>query len=252
MGRGQVVQQHPVGDLARQGEHLRAECPEHDLRSGLVQPDPQAKAVHLVVVTGEIDLLSAQTLAQQGDELADLGEGVGPVLGSVPAGGDHRRGDADPDEHAPARLQRLERGRSHRQQGRGTELQGEHAGPQIECGRGLADGAQQSERLQTDGLGGPERRKAELIGSDCRADRLVRSERHEARRSDSDGGHGQLLERRRSTARSYRCRRIVRAGVGRGVVDGNARWMSTGGDRLHSALQKQACSPDLMGGSPAV
>ena len=58
MGRREVVQQHPVGDLASEPQHGLIERADDDGRTPLAQPDAQAEAAHLVEVAGEVDLVA--------------------------------------------------------------------------------------------------------------------------------------------------------------------------------------------------
>ena len=90
MRRRQVVQQHPVGDLACEAQHALVEGADHDLGPPLAETNAEAEAGHPVEVAFEVDGLAAEAGAQESDELANLGEGALAVAGAVPATGHNR------------------------------------------------------------------------------------------------------------------------------------------------------------------
>ena len=63
--RRQVVEEHAVGDLAGQREHLRVEGADDDLGLPLAEAHAEPEALHLVEVAREVDLLAGEALAQQ-------------------------------------------------------------------------------------------------------------------------------------------------------------------------------------------
>ena len=63
--RGQVVEQHTVGDLARELQHPGVERADDDLRFALGRPEPETEARHAVEVAVERHALARQALAHR-------------------------------------------------------------------------------------------------------------------------------------------------------------------------------------------
>ncbi len=159
----QVVEEHPVGDLAGEAQHPRVEGADDDLRAPtLGQPHAEAEPAHLVEVALEGDRLAAEALLHEGHVLADPGQGPLAVGDAVPLLGHDRRGDADAEDDVDAGVQRLQRGAGHGDDHRRAQLEGQHAGAEPELGRGRAGRGQHGEGLRAGRLRRPEAAVAEL------------------------------------------------------------------------------------------
>ena len=87
-------------------------------------------------------------------------------------------------------MEGLQGGGRHGHQRRGPELQGEHAGAEIEGRRGGPGRSEQGERLSTVGLGHPERPVAKLFRRPGDLDAAGHSEGSEARVGHAERGVG--------------------------------------------------------------
>ena len=131
--RGQVVEQHAVGDLAGQLQHAGFSAPMTTL--GLRSPSrtPSRKRLHVVEVALEDDRLAGEALPDERDVLADPGQRPVAVGGAVPLGS-VTTGDEMP---TPRRMSRsgcsaCSVAPAIADERRGAQLQGEHAGAEVE------------------------------------------------------------------------------------------------------------------------
>ncbi len=86
--RREVVEQHPVGELAAQRQHLLVEGTEYQLRRTLTESHPEAESRDLIEVALERDALATQALAHEREVFANLRERAGGVFDAVPLRGD--------------------------------------------------------------------------------------------------------------------------------------------------------------------
>ena len=136
----------------------RVERADDDLGPPLAQADAEAEPLDLVEVAGEVDLLARQARSQQRDVLAHPVERAVAVGHAVPPLRDDRRRDADAEQDVALGVQGLQRGAGHRHDHRRAQLEGEHAGAEVEPRRRRPGRGQQRERLGAGGLGRPEAR----------------------------------------------------------------------------------------------
>ena len=185
-GRGQVVQQHPVGPFAGQAQHPLVQRAEHHLGPTVSQADAQSELGAAVELAVEADGVATQARRGQLQELPCLRHRSVAVRGTVPASDHDGRRDADAQQHVVVRSERLQGGGAHGSDHRSPQLQRQHTGAQVQSRDRRGHRPERGERLGPDRLGRPERRTPPITREAGHLQTDVQSQRLEARERQSD------------------------------------------------------------------